>query len=66
MKRPIWLDRERALRREKLIGAVKAQAAEMWFRHYQRSLAERSRLIAENTELRTQLEDLKQQQGVPS
>lgn len=63
-----WLTRlvSRDVRTLNTMSKVKGEAAEMWFRHYQRSLAERSRLVAENTALRTQLEGLKQQQGVPS
>lgn len=63
MRWPRWLDRERRLHQEKTIGKIKAQAATMWFRQYQRCLAERSRLVAENAELRALLA---QYEGNPS
>lgn len=52
MRLPRWLDRERRLHEEKVLRKAAADSSRMWFRHYQRSLVERSRLQAEIGSLR--------------
>lgn len=60
MRLPGWLDRERRIRELKIISETKVDAAQMWWRHYQRSLKDQHELRIELAKTTAELATLRE------